>query len=150
MSFSLSHDNLLKYLNEKKLSPIFQKETNQIYILIKVKDLDIPLFFGIQKKIGLLQLLAYLPFEIQNKAFGEVARLLHIINKDIDMPGFGMDEKEKLLFYRAVIPTVEGEIKEELLGNYLDAISFACDSFIFAIGAVASGTKTMEDLTKDG
>jgi len=149
MSFDLNHDSLLKYLNKLELEPTFQKETDQIYILMKIKGVDVPIFLGIQQDSSLLQILAYLPYQLHQEALGEVARMLHLLNKQLDMPGFGMDENEKLMFFRCVIPCPGDKVNEELLGMYIGTLRLACDTFMYAIGTIAAGTKKVDDLLKD-
>lgn len=145
MSFELNHDNLLKYLNQHDLQPALQQETHQIYITLKVNEEEIIVFFGINPTTNLLQIVGYLPYLLHEKALGEVARMLHLLNKQLDMPGFGMDEKEKLLFYRCVIPATDGMMNKELLGMYLGTLRLACDTFMHVIEAVAVGSKKVDE-----
>ncbi len=149
MSFELNANSLIKFLNEKGFSPTFQPETNQTYITLKMCDLDVPIFIKITEDSPLLQIMAYLPFEVQHAAFGETARILHLLNMQLDMPGFGMDEKERLMFYRCVIPCLDNKVSTELFVTYLGTLRFAFETFMHIIGAISSGTTTIEDLGKD-
>lgn len=149
MSFDLNHDSLLNFLRRIGYDPIFQKETDQIYILVKIKEVDVPVFFGVNRESSLLQIVGYLPYQLHAPAFGEVARMLHLLNKQLDMPGFGMDENEKLMFYRCVVPCPEDKVNENLLGMYIGTLRFACDTFMYAIGSIAAGTRKVEDYLKN-
>ncbi|MCC5833029.1 MAG: YbjN domain-containing protein [Chlamydiales bacterium] len=149
MSFELNHDNLQNFLKKIGFEPIFQEATNQVYILMKIKEVDLPLFFGISLESSLLQIVGYLPYQLHAPAFGETARMLHLLNKQLDMPGFGMDENEKLMFYRSVIPCPEDKVDENLLGMYIGTLRFACDTFMYAIGSIAAGKIKVDDFLKE-
>lgn len=105
----LAQNALLQVLKEMKLDPIWQKETDQIYVLLTIAKREVPIFFGLRGGNTLLQTIAYLPYDLPQKSIGQVARLLHLLNRDIDVPGFGIDEEQRLMFFRCVIPCIEGE-----------------------------------------
>ena len=149
MSLDLNLNSLLSYLKSHQLNPELQKETGQIYIIYKIQNFEVPVFFVLQLESKLMQLVAYLPYQLPQKTLGESARLLHILNKELDMPGFGMDEKEGLMFYRSVIPFLEGKIDAKLFNMYLGTLRIACDTFMHAIGVVVSGTTTVDTLMKE-
>lgn len=148
MSFDLSQNSLLKYLKDQELKPILQKETNQIYLILEVNKIEVPVFFGIREESSLLQILAYLPYQLQEKAFGDTARMLHLLNKELDMPGFGMDEKEKLIFYRNVIPCLDSKVHPQLLNMHLATTRLACETFMYGIGVIASGSVSADEMMK--
>lgn len=149
MSFDLSQNALLKYLNDQELKPVFQKETSQIYLIYEINNTEVPVFLGIRQESSLLQILAYLPYQLHEKAFGDTARMLHLLNKELDMPGFGMDEKEKLIFYRSVIPCLDAKVSSQLLNMHLATTRLACETFMYAIGVIASGTVSADEMMKN-
>lgn len=145
----LTQDELLKRLNEKDLKPIIQPKTNLLYVLMRVGiGHEVPIFFVILNDGALLQTLAYLPFELQKEAKSEIARLLHLVNRDIDLPGFGMDENQKLIFYRLVVPCIDNELPDKTLDLLLGSTKIAAETFIEAIRVVASGEMTIEKILK--
>ncbi len=148
MSIPLNQNALLQFLNQKDFHPLFQKETDQTYLVMNIGEYEVPLFFLIRSENSLLQTLAYLPYQLQEKTLGETARLLHLLNKELDMPGFGLDEKEDLMFYRCVIPCVDGKISEELLLTYISCTRLACETFMGAIGTILSGSASIDELLK--
>ncbi len=149
MNFPLNHEKLEQFLKKLELDPTFQEETEQVYILLKIKEIDVPVFFGIRTESSLLQLIAYLPYQLHEEKFGEVARMLHLLNKQLDMPGFGMDEKQKLMYFRCIVPCPGDQVDENLLGMYIGTLRLACDTFMHAIGAIASGTHKVDDILND-
>ena len=86
---------------------------------------------------------------IHEKAVSEAARLLHFVNREIDMPGFGMDEKDQLMFYRLVLPCLDKKIDTKLLDLYLVATRVACETFMDAIQLIASGSANFERVVKE-
>lgn len=139
MSIPLNTNELLQLLNKHRLHPTLEKESQQVFITMKIEKMEIPLFFVIYGEKTLLQLIAYFPFPLTESRMAPMARLLHKFNRDIDLPGFGLDEKEKLVFYRLVIPCLNNLLDEQLLANFLGAARLACESFLTPIGLVATG-----------
>lgn len=143
----LTLNDLLAYLNAKKLDPTFQPQYGQIFINLTIDEHEIPVFFGIRSEM-LLQTIAYLPYEIQPKTLGEIARLLHVLNKELDLPGFGMDEKERLMFFRTVIPTIDAQVEEKMIDMCIGITRLACETFMKAIALVLSGAMTVDSINE--
>lgn len=137
-----------KHLKEKSISAELQKETNQLVIVLKIAEREFPLFIRIFEGGELLQLLAFLPCTIIPKALGDTARLLHLLNKEIDVPGFGMDETASLAFYRCMIPAKDQQIDEGIFDALLNAAQVVCTSFAAVVAAVALGTITFDEVLK--
>lgn len=136
----LSLTAIFKYLKEHGFSPERQPENDQIVITIMIKGHEVPIFFGIISEGTILQMIAYLPFILNEKALPEAARLLHFVNREVDLPGFGMDEKSKLMFYRLVLPSAEKQFDEKLLELYLGTTRILCETFMDGMALIASGT----------
>ncbi len=130
----LTLNDLQDHLKKKHDAKI-QDEHKQIAIMLKIKDREVPLFVGVLHE-ALVQMIAYLPYEMKKEAGGEVARFLHHLNKELDMPGFGMDENAGLLFYRLVIPCLKPEVDGDLIDAYIDTLKRAVESVLEGIDAV--------------
>src|ERR1700722_5992510 len=115
----LTEDSLYKLLKEKNLKPIFEKQSKSTYLNMSIKGVEVPIFFAVRGEGNLLQTIAYLPYELNPGAVGDVARLLHLLNREVDIPGFGMDETQKLMFFRCVIICVDAKLDPKLLDIYL-------------------------------
>lgn len=148
MSFDLTQTHLFQFLKENQLDPVLQKETGQLYTLFNKNGVDVYIFYVITSQNRMLQLIAYLPYQLHEKTLSDVARMLHMLNKELDMPGFGMDETEKLMFYRSVLPCFDGKIEEKQLLAHIKTVQLACDSFMHAIGLVAAGSASINDFLK--
>lgn len=142
----LTEKNLIQFLSKHSLNPLFEKESNLPYILIKIYQNELPLFFSIRNNGEVLQLIIYLPYKIISAHLNDTSRLLHILNKDLDLPGFNLDEDEGLIFYRLVMPCIDKKLNTKILLAYINSIQLVCDSFSQAIGLVASGQLDIETL----
>lgn len=149
MSFDFNINALLAYLRENNQQPQFQKETNQVFLTYTIKGHEVPVFFLLRPEGELLQIVAYLPYQLPNNNFGQVARMLHLLNKELDLPGFGMDETEGFMFYRSVLPCHGGKVEKRLFNMYLGTTRFVCETFMQAIGMIVSGTMTVDDVMKE-
>ena len=73
--------------------------------------------------------------------------ILHLLNKEMDIPGFGMDEDSKVIFFRISQPlSTEGELDTDLMDAYLESIKTVCTTFTPAIINVSQGTMTLEEI----
>lgn len=142
----LTIQDILSFLNEKGFNAELQKETNQIYLIFKIEDKEFPLFIRIFEGGDLLQLLAFLPCTVVTKAKPEVARLLHLLNKELDIPGFGMDEEANVVFYRCMIAAHNHSISDKLLNAYISSIETVCRTLSPIILASALGVMTYDDI----
>jgi len=144
----LGLDSIKHYLTDKGIGSEMQQETNQLCILLKIGEREYPLFIRIYEGDELLQLLAFLPCNTKADTLDDTARLLHLLNKEIDTPGFGMDEASQVVFYRCMLPVKDKKIDENLFEAYLNATQVACQSFAPVVAAIAYGAMTLEDVLK--
>jgi hypothetical protein len=123
-----------------------QESTQQLNIVFNLLGHSYPLF--IKTDGFILQLLIFLPVMMQTQNRGDLARLLLLLNKEIDFPGFGMDEGAGVIFYRAVLPTVDGKIHADLLENVIKTMPQVAHMFMPVISALASGQMTYDAVVK--
>lgn len=147
-TWSLTQNNLSKFLQKSGLNPLLERESGLTYINIQAEEIELPLFFVIRNEGEILQMICYFPYQLNRNHTAPTARLLHLLNRDLDTPGFGMDEEQGLIFYRIVVPCLQGEINELLLRIYIDTIKLVCDSFTNAIGLISSGNMDLDEIKK--
>lgn len=135
----LNIDSILEYLKSQNFDAKLQEATQQIYILFRIEDGEFPLFIRVDQHSNILQLFLFLPCSMRPKAPPEVARLLHLLNKEIDMPGFGLDETASVIFYRSVVLLPSNEIDGTLLSNVIASMVRLGPVFFPIILAVANG-----------
>lgn len=140
----LNLESILKHLEKNDFKAKLQKETNQVYVIFKISTFEFPLFFRVTGNGDLLQILVFMPGQIKKEALNDLGRLLHYINKELDIPGFGMDEESSLSYYRYILPAPTKEIDEDLLNSFLKSVQMICESFAPSVVAVANGVATYE------
>jgi hypothetical protein len=144
ISFNL--ESIFQFLKANNYEPQIQQDTKQIYFVFKIQNTDFPVFVKIYESGDLMQLLAFIPTEIKTNTLIHVSRLLHLLNKEMDFPGFGMDEKAKVIFCRYVIPTKTKQISEELLDVYIKTLRTVCETLSPVIVTVAHGQSTFDEV----
>ena len=125
-----------------------QKDTGQIVSIFKIANQEFPLFLRRFDGSDLLQLLVFIPSQIKNGAKNGLARLLHMVNKELDIPGFGMDEDSDTCFYRIMLPTMDNHIDERILESYLKSLKLICEQIAPTVMAVANEVATFEDILR--
>ncbi len=139
-------NNLVTLFNQKGYEAKIQEETGQVYAIFKENDQEYPIFARIYEGGELLQLIAFFPYQLEKDVLPDIARLLHLLNKELDIPGFGMDEFGGVSFFRCMLNTPGKKLNEDLLDLYLNTIRLACKSFGPTIAAVTSGAMSVDDI----
>lgn len=144
----LNLDSIREHLIKQKLEPQLQQETNQLYVILKPQGREFPLFIRIYEGNDLLQFLVFIPAVFKKSTAGELARLLLYINKELDIPGFGMDETSSLIFFRVMIHVYQNQVPAQTVDSLLNALQMISHTFAPAIASVASGSTTFEEVLK--
>lgn len=144
----LQLDKILHYLRSQDYDAHIQEHTKQIYLIYKIHHKEFPLFIRIYEPQQMLQLLIFMPCALTSQGITETARLLHLLNKELDMPGFGMDENAGAIFYRLTIPFFSSKMDETLLNGFLASLKDLSQSLYPAIELTATGQATLEDILK--
>lgn len=137
---------LLSFFQQQGHAAEIQSETNQIYFPLKAGDREFPVFTRIFDESGLLQVLAFFPCSLEAKTISDMARLLHMFNKELDLPGFGMDELSGVVFFRWMMPTEKKQVPEQMLITFLTTLKTVCQTFTTVVQAVAAGAITFDAL----
>jgi hypothetical protein len=147
MAIPLKLADIKKFLEGQGHKPQEQTETQQLMLEVRLADQNAPLFIRILHQ-SVVQMVIYLPFQFEKGRLPDVARFLHALNKDLDLPGFGLDENQRMIFFRIVIPCLQPEVEEGLLMSYFTSCQLVCTSFVYAIAAVASGQSPEQVMEK--
>ncbi len=142
----LSYDALTPFLKQQDVEVELQKETSQLYGPLKVANREFPFFVRIFEEGGLLQMLVFLPCNVVKERIADMGRLLHMFNKELDIPGFGMDEAIGVVFFRCMIPSFQKEIPDTTVEAYLKTFKTICQSFSPAVEALAAGVVTFDEM----
>ncbi len=139
-------DNLIDHLKQKGLDATLQEETQQVLTVLKEEEREYPTFFRIFKESSLLQIICFFPFQVPKDNIAEVARLLHLLNRELDIPGFGLDEKSFVCFFRVMLHIPGKQLDEKILESYLNTFSVVTKTFTKTIEAVAAGAVKMDQI----
>lgn len=145
---NLTPDAILSCMLKHKYTAEIQTETQQVYTILKISDKEYPLFLRVYEEGQLLQLLVFIPCPLEKAQLNDMGRLLHLLNKELDVPGFGMDEMSGAVFYRVMIPATKKKIDEDLLLMFLKTVEKACQMFAPPIEAVGFGQVTLDEILK--
>ena len=144
--FKLSHPNLQAQLKALGYDPKVQDETNQAYLVIKHEKREFPIFFRILHEGELLQILSFIPTNFKDESLSDLCRFLLMLNKELDMPGFCIDEASKTIFYRLMLPTHNKELPKETLEAFLQTSQTVCRTFTPVIEAIAIGAMSLDEV----
>jgi len=97
----------------------------------------------------LLQIVSTLPFQYNAGLAGDVARMILLVNKILELPGFGLSEADKACYYHYVHICPKGEINGPLLLDLLPTFIHYVDEFGPVIEDIASGNKTHQEAIEE-
>jgi hypothetical protein len=89
-----------------------------------------------------------LPFELHQKGVIDVARYVLLINKGLELPGFGMSEPDEVCYYRHVLKSNSSRLDEKELLSMVSYIEMTLMIFMPPLKELVEGKKSLEDLLK--
>lgn len=141
-------DSLFDFLSKEGYQPQRQPETHQIYTVLIVNGHSFPLFFKLLEEGNLIQMIAFILPNILPGTLNDLSRFLHLLNKELDLPGFGIDEQAKVSFYRLMLPALDQEVNEELLKIYIKAIEMVLNQSARSIISLSAGEESYGSILK--
>ncbi len=144
----IAQHSLLTELKKMNLDAQVQEETNQIFIIFKHEKREFPLFIRILHDGELLQLLTFIPTHVKKECVNDISRFLHMVNKELDVPGFCLDEMSGTVFYRLLLPTLKKELSNDIFEAFLNTSQVVCKTFSAAIEAISSGVMSLDEVIK--
>jgi hypothetical protein len=117
--FLLTNTSIIQSLKERGIEAHLQKETGQVLIQRTIDGVDFPFFLKILPTGPFIQCVSFIPYELPEEVSLEFLSLLHFINRQIDLPGFGYDELSKYSFLRYNIPAFNNEIDGDTVKGIL-------------------------------
>ncbi len=166
---NITPESILNFMHKNNYEADIQSDTQQVYTIFKINQKEYPLFLRVFDEGHLLQLLVFIPCyleateqgatdkkssssdfsseaESKRAVIADMARLLHLLNKELDVPGFGMDEMAGVVFYRLMLPTPKKKIEGDLLLAFLKTVEHVCQMFATPIEAVSTGQATLDEI----
>lgn len=139
-------NSILEFMRNNKYEADIQQETQQVFSIFKINQQQYPLFVRLFEESQHIQLLVFIPTPLKPEMVSDMARLLHLLNKELDLPGFGMDEIAGVVFFRLMIPAMKKKIEDDLFLAYLKTIQNVCQLFAPPIEAVSQGHTTLDEI----
>lgn len=134
------------HLKQKGFTTQLPANENQIYFSHQIEEVDYPTFVRVYPDGELIQLLLFFPVEMKEGTEPHLARLLHLLNKQLDIPGFGMDEESRMMFFRFMLPTQNKKCSGEVFDNLIDMLKNVAGTFSPVINAVAFHEVTFDEV----
>jgi hypothetical protein len=138
--------NLLNALKELGYDAKVQQETGQVFVVFQHEKQEFPIFLRILHEGELLQFLTFIPVTFKQEVTNDLARLLHMINKELDAPGFCIDESTNTIFYRLIMTTFKKELNKDVLEAFMNTTQVVCKSFATVIEALAIGAMSLTEI----
>lgn len=142
----LNEKALIESLEKIGIKGTLQEENNQIYASLSINGFDYPMFIRRLQGNHLMQVITFIPCTLEEGSSNDVGKLLHMINKELDMPGFCCDEDSKTVFYRLVVPCLNQKVDEELFHAYVSTTKQVCTMFGTIIQAIAVKAMTLQEM----
>lgn len=86
---------------------------------------------------------------IQDKSMSELGRLILLINRTCNLPGFEFSEIEKVLYYRHATLVSGNEIDPYLLVSIIGSMMLSLTTFGDYLKDVARGSKSFRDVVEE-
>lgn len=137
---------LIQSLDKIGIKGSFQEDNKQIYSSLSINGFDYPMFIRRLQGGQLMQVITFVPCTLEEGSEHDVGRLLHMINKELDMPGFCCDEESKTVFYRLVVPCLNQNVDEALFHAYINTTKQVCTMFGTIVQAIAVKAMKLEEM----
>lgn len=144
----VNEHNLLEALKKLKYEPEVEEQTKQITVTFDHEERKFPIFLRPLHDGELLQLITFIPCNVDADKVLDLSRFLHMLNKELDVPGFCVDEQSMTAFYRVIVPSLKKEFDPEVLEAFLNTSQVICKSFATVIEALSIGALTLDEILK--
>lgn len=96
-----------------------------------------------------LQFILTLPFLVDTRQIGEIARLILLLNKGMELPGFELSEVDHLIYFRHSFLVPEDQLDERILLTLTGMIEMIVDVFSDILESVATDAKTLREVVEE-
>lgn len=141
-------DLLLVYLEDAEE---FKGMVLQIRI-VRQKLEDEDEIMELREEPGILQHVQFsilLPYEVKREFVGDLARLILLFNRSIDLPGFEFSEMDKMVLYRHTGLYQGGKISEHVLVSIIGNILTSVEVFGGYLEALGAGERTFREIVEE-
>lgn len=137
---------IIDLLNQMEMTGTKDPTSGQIIASFSIEKTEYPMVVRVLPSGELVQLLTFIPITVEESAVVDLGRFLHMANKELDMPGFCVDEASQTVFYRIVIPAIGHELDPKIFKASVSTSEIVCKTFGTIIMALATGAMTWEEV----
>ncbi len=102
-----------------------------------------------ENQVDFLQLFIQFPFDFQTDVVPDMARLILMANWSTPIGSFGMNELQKLLYYRQVFECVGDEPGENVVVEAVNAMAFYSKLRYESLSLIANAEITLDEYLKN-
>ena len=97
----------------------------------------------------LLQIFMQFPLELNEKAISDLARFMHMINWSTPIGAFGINESQKILYYRNVIECMQNGPDPELVADTVNGMELFARQRFDLLQKISSGEKSLDEILEE-
>ena len=97
----------------------------------------------------LLQLFIRFPLEYKESSLSDLARFMHMINWSTSIGAFGINESQKLIYYRYVIECLAEGPDPELVADAVSGMEFYARQRFNLLETISSGEKSLNQVVEE-
>lgn len=102
-----------------------------------------------ESKVDFLQLNIQFPFEFQENSLPDLARLILMANWSTPIGAFGLNESQKIIYYRHVFESMGNEPSVDLVIEAINAMAYYAQLRFSSLDLIASGKMSLYTYIKD-
>jgi len=102
-----------------------------------------------KSNVDFLQLYIRFPFDFTVESTPDLARLILMANWSTPVGAFGMNESQKVIYYRHVFEVMGNEPSVDMVMETVNAMTFFAQSRIDSLKTIASGEMFLDTYIKD-
>lgn len=134
------------FLEKHNLGPAIDPESGQLYCGYRIENSEFVLLLTPSEDHSLLQFVLFFPVTFSKEREAELGRLILKLNNLLDLPGLGLEEVGKTIYFRHAQPLAGSHIEEEVFLALMSSIPNIASTFLGVIHQVASGEKNVDDI----
>lgn len=102
-----------------------------------------------KSNVDFLQLYIRFPFDFKDESMSDLARMILMANWSTPVGAFGMNESQKVIYYRHVFEVMGDEPSVDMVMETVNAMAFFAQSRIDSLKTIASGEMSLYTYIKD-
>ncbi len=96
-----------------------------------------------------IQLIVTLPFFALENQIPDIARLILLLNKGMEIPGFELSEVDKMIFYRHAFVVPEDQLDERIIISLVGMIEMLIETFSEMLENVSIGAQSLQEIVEE-